>query len=262
MAIPMEIIAHGGSDVGRSREHNEDAFLVDSEQRLYVVADGMGGHSAGEVAARLVVEELAGHFHVGEADEAPAALEAAVRAANAAVFQAARAESARRGMGSTVVALHADPRRVSIAHVGDSRAYLVRGERIQQLTEDHSLVNAQLQAGALTPEEAAASPHRNVILRAVGAAESVAVDVACFAPEPMDRVLLCSDGLSNLVPPAGIWEITTHAVTLRLAVRRLIEAANQAGGHDNITALIVQFVPRPRGVLHKLCWHFSRQVAK
>ncbi len=165
-------------------------------------------------------------------------------------------------MGSTLVAMHASPERVCIAHVGDSRAYLVRGERITQLTEDHSLVNAQLKAGVINPEEAAHSPNRNVIMRAVGTQPQVEADFTSLVPEPMDRILLCSDGLSGRVEPPQIWDITTQAVTLQIGVRRLIDAANQNGGPDNITAVLVQFVPRPRRFLHKLYWFFSRQVAK
>ncbi|MBE7557975.1 Stp1/IreP family PP2C-type Ser/Thr phosphatase [bacterium] len=262
MIIPLEIIAAGRTDTGRVRECNEDAYALDHARHLYLVADGMGGHQAGDVASRLLVEELPRHFTPPFDDDVGAVLKRAVAAANAALFETARAQENRRGMGSTLVALYATPQQATLAHVGDSRAYLIRGERISQLTEDHSLVNAQLHAGLLTPEQAAASPNRNVITRAVGTHRQVEADVTTFTPEPMDRVLLCTDGLSNLVEPAQIWEIVTRAVTLGIGVRRLIEAANRAGGNDNITAVLVQFVPRPRRFLHKLYWFFSRQVAQ
>jgi PPM family protein phosphatase len=247
----------GTSDVGRKRNHNEDAFLLLPEEQLYCVADGMGGHACGEVAARIAVEEMAEFFRLtGRDDDAtwpfkPEPVRApdenrlltGVKLANLRIHERARADQRLHGMGTTLVAASfpRDGRAVILGHVGDSRAYLVRGGAIRQLTEDHSLLNDFKKTRALTPEEIQAFPHKNVIVRALGMKELVEVDVNREELQDGDVVLLCSDGLSGMVPDARIAEIVraTHG-DLRRAAAALVAAANDAGGADNVTCVLVQ----------------------
>jgi PPM family protein phosphatase len=247
----------GTSDVGRKRNHNEDAFLLLPEEQLYCVADGMGGHACGEVAARIAVEEMAEFFRLtGRDDDAtwpfkPEPVRApdenrlltGVKLANLRIHERARADQRLHGMGTTLVAASfpRDGRAVILGHVGDSRAYLVRGGAIRQLTEDHSLLNDFKKTRALTPEEIQAFPHKNVIVRALGMKELVEVDVNREELQDGDVVLLCSDGLSGMVPDARIAEIVraTHG-DLRRAGAALVAAANDAGGADNVTCVLVQ----------------------
>jgi PPM family protein phosphatase len=246
----------GTSDVGRKRNHNEDAFLLLPEEQLYCVADGMGGHACGEVAARIAVEEMAEFFRLtGRDDDAtwpfkPEPVRApdenrlltGVKLANLRIHERA-ADQRLHGMGTTLVAASfpRDGRAVILGHVGDSRAYLVRGGAIRQLTEDHSLLNDFKKTRALTPEEIQAFPHKNVIVRALGMKELVEVDVNREELQDGDVVLLCSDGLSGMVPDARIAEIVraTHG-DLRRAGAALVAAANDAGGADNVTCVLVQ----------------------
>jgi PPM family protein phosphatase len=247
----------GTSDVGRKRNHNEDAFLLLPEEQLYCVADGMGGHACGEVAARIAVEEMAEFFRLtGRDDDAtwpfkPEPVRApdenrlltGVKLANLRIHERARADQRLHGMGTTLVAASfpRDGRAVILGHVGDSRAYLVRGGAIRQLTEDHSLLNDFKKTRALTPEEIQAFPHKNVIVRALGMKELVEVDVNREELQDGDVVLLCSDGLSGMVPDARIAEIVraTHG-DLRRAGAALVAAANDAGGADDVTCVLVQ----------------------
>ncbi len=244
---------HALSDVGRAREHNEDRYLADPALGLYVVADGMGGHAAGEVAAALAVEVFAGAvrrgeglvqgFARGEAAVRPEALKGllaeAVREANAAVFDAARGQDGQRGMGTTLTALLLVRDRAFIAHVGDSRVYLLRGGSVRLLTEDHSVINELRRRGRLQPEALAQVRHKNAITRAVGIFETVEVDAQMFLAAPGDRFLLCSDGLSRYIPDEAelvglLSDLSEEAVT-----QGLIDLANHRGGVDNITAVVV-----------------------
>ena len=249
----------GASDVGRKRTHNEDAFLLLPEESLYCVADGMGGHASGEVAARIAVEEMAEFFRLTGRDEDatwPYKLDprktydenrliTGVKLANLRIHERARTDERLHGMGTTIVSA-AFPREGSgalVGHVGDSRAYLWRRGDLKQLTEDHSLLAEHLKAHALSPAEIKAFPHKNVILRALGMKPTVEVDVDRVPLEVSDVPLLCSDGLSSMVPDARIAEILRGAHgDLRRAVNELIEAANASGGLDNITVVLVQAV--------------------
>jgi len=249
----------GASDVGRKRTHNEDAFLLLPEESLYCVADGMGGHASGEVAARIAVEEMAEFFRTTGRDEDatwPYKLDPArtfdenrlitgVRLANLRIHERARTDERLHGMGTTLVAaaFPRDGAAALIGHVGDSRAYLWRRSELRQLTEDHSLLNEHLKAHTLSPAEVKAFPHKNVILRALGMKPVVEVDVSRVTLEVGDLLLLCSDGLSGMVPDPRMAEIlrATHG-DLRLAATELVEAANAAGGVDNITVVLVQAV--------------------
>jgi PPM family protein phosphatase len=253
----MRLTCSGASDVGRKRTHNEDAHLLLSEENLYCVADGMGGHASGEVASRIAVEEMAEFFRTtGRDDEAtwPYKMDPArsyddnrlltgVKLANLRIFERAATDQRLRGMGTTIVAASFPKggRKVLVAHVGDSRGYLFRKGALRQLTEDHSLLNDYRKSRALTPEEIEAFPHKNVIVRALGMKDTVEVDLVREELEDGDVVLLCSDGLSGMVPDARVAELLRANVgDLKLAAQALVDAANEAGGVDNVTCVLVQ----------------------
>jgi len=249
----VQIESAGLTDVGQRRKLNEDAFLVDDALALYVVADGMGGHAAGEVASSeavdavhsMVIRERAKLERLSQGDiseevvrQAHRVLEAAVQNATYQVFGIAQHEPEQQGMGTTVSALAlAGPYGIT-AQVGDSRIYLVRQGQARPLTEDHTLVAWQLKQGIITPEEALLSPHKNVITRAVGSREYVQVDTRFVDVQPNDAFMLCSDGLHGYVPDHEIPGIV--ALGPRLSVERFIQLANDRGGRDNITCVVVQ----------------------
>jgi PPM family protein phosphatase len=240
---PLSIAARGVTDVGRRREHNEDSLLVDQELGLFVVADGMGGHAGGGTASSIAVSTI--QKSVRAASQAPEAspfstvLRLAVEDACRAIYRAAQEDPSLAGMGTTVTAALVVGHNAYVAHVGDSRCYLVRSGRIFQLSEDHSLVNEQLKAGAITEEEARSSRFRNIITRSVGFEEEVLVDVVELDVERGDVVVLCCDGLSNLVADPEILEIASGA-PLGEAPERLVALANERGGDDNITVIVVR----------------------
>jgi protein phosphatase len=253
----MRLSHAGTSDVGRKRTHNEDAYLLLPEENLFCVADGMGGHASGEVAARIAVEEMAEFFRMTGRDEDatwPFKLDPArayddnrlltgTKLANLRIFERAATDQRLRGMGTTLVAISfpRGARQVVVGHVGDSRAYLLRGQGIRQITEDHSLLNDYKKSRALTPEEIEAFPHKNVIVRALGMKDTVEVDVVREDLQDGDVLLLCSDGLSGMVPDERMAEIVRgYPKDLRGAGQALIDAANEAGGQDNITCVLVQ----------------------
>jgi serine/threonine protein phosphatase PrpC len=252
----MEIKSHGVTHVGKQRQHNEDAFLVADEAKLYLVADGMGGHAAGEIASRIAVDSISEFIlHTREDDgtwphaydeqykRSTNRLMAAVRLANTRVLEAMRKDARLRGMGTTVVACLADDDTMSVAHVGDSRAYLVRDGRLSRLTNDHSWVFEQVQAGMLTEEEAEKHPLRNVITRALGGALSVSPDASEVASKPGDVYLLCSDGLTGMVPEEEILRVVDdNKDDLEAACQELIDRANERGGLDNVTAILVKTI--------------------
>jgi serine/threonine protein phosphatase PrpC len=250
----MDVKAYGLTDVGRQRQHNEDSFLVADEAKLFLVADGMGGHAAGEIASRIAVDSISEFIvHTKEDDGTwPHAydeqysrttnrLMAALRMANTRVLEAMRKDAKLRGMGTTVVACMADDSKISVAHVGDSRAYMIRNGKISRITNDHSWVFEQVQAGMLTEAEAEKHPLRNVITRALGGALSVNPEASEIDCRPGDLYLLCSDGLTGMVPEDQILElVTANADDLEKACRQLIDVANEHGGLDNVTAILVK----------------------
>jgi protein phosphatase len=250
----MNLKAVGLTHVGRQRQHNEDSFLVEDDAKLFLVADGMGGHAAGEIASRIAVDSISEFIlHTREDDGTwPHAydehfrrttnrLMAALRLANTRVLEAMRKDARLRGMGTTVVACMADGDTISVAHVGDSRAYLIRDGEISRLTNDHSWVFEQVQAGMLTEAEAEKHPLRNVITRALGGALSVTPDAAEVESRAGDVYLLCSDGLTGMVPEEEILKVVTESDgDLKRACQALIEAANEHGGLDNVTAVLVR----------------------
>jgi PPM family protein phosphatase len=249
----MKIAARGFTDVGRKRDHNEDSFLVDEGLRLFVVADGMGGHAGGGTASSLAVQTIQKEVRAAKerdpglfsgsapVEESPVleVLRGAVESACASIFQAAQGDPSLSGMGTTVTAALVDGQATYVAHVGDSRCYLVRQGRIYQISEDHSLVNEQLRAGAITPDEARHSRFRNIITRSVGFEEDVLVDMMGLEAEPGDVLVLCCDGLSNLVEDREIQELASGC-PLEEAPERLVALANERGGDDNITVIVVR----------------------
>lgn len=245
----------GLTDVGRKRNHNEDSYLIDEELQLYVVADGMGGHAGGGTASRIAVETIDQEMRAAQKQPdnpfagdtplqdspLPEYLRSAVEKACAAIFKAAQDDPRLAGMGTTTITLCVKGENAIFAHVGDSRAYLIRGDLIQQVSEDHSLVNEQIKAGMITPEEAKHSRYKNIITRSVGFEEEVQVDVMGLVGKPGDFFVLCSDGLANLVEDREIRDVVS-STPLKEAPKKLIELANERGGDDNITVIVVTLV--------------------
>jgi protein phosphatase len=225
----------GRTDAGRVRRRNEDSFVLDPP--VFAVADGMGGAQAGEVASRLAAAAFR-EYHDADRMEPADRVEAIIQEANRRIYERARSDSEASGMGTTVTAAILTNGRVSIGHVGDSRAYRIRNGELEQLTEDHSLVADLMRSGRLTPEEADAHPQRSVITRALGTDADVDVDTVTVDVEPGDLFLLCSDGLTTMVPEDEILRIVQEADTLDEAARSLVRAANSGGGEDNITVVL------------------------
>jgi protein phosphatase len=250
----MKVTYHFRTDPGRIRELNEDCVLVvepkrdDIKQRqgdLLIVADGMGGHESGEVASSQAVETIVESYFKSTTNP-QAALRAAIEEANAVIFRRARAEN-RQGMGTTVVAAARVGDTLHVAHVGDSRIYLVREGKIRPLTQDHSLVAEQVAAGIITPEEAEHHPNRNVISRAVGTSPRVDVEMSIMSPLTLregDVLVLCSDGLTEHVKPERILQIVRGAPP-EVATQALVDAANAAGGTDNISVIVAKVGDAP-----------------
>lgn len=249
----MQIDAFGLSDVGRQRQHNEDTFLIQQDAKLFLVADGMGGHAAGEIASKIAVDSVREFIQQTEEEEGTwphgyddhlsrttNRLVAALRIANGRVIEAMKQDARLRGMGTTIVASLLDGEMLSLAHVGDSRAYLIRNGEMARVTNDHSWVYEQVQAGMISEEEAERHPFRNVITRALGGAATVMPDAREVDLRAGDAVLLCSDGLTGMVPETEILRIVVEAPDAATACRRLIDTANQRGGNDNITAVLVR----------------------
>jgi serine/threonine protein phosphatase PrpC len=230
----------GKTDPGRVRRRNEDAFVVDPP--LFAVADGMGGAQAGEVASRLAA---AAFREYREADElAPEErVRAIIKEANRRIYDRARTDSEVSGMGTTVTAALLTDGRVVIGHVGDSRAYRIRDGRLEQLTDDHSLVADLMRSGRLTAEEAEGHPQRSVITRALGTDPDVDVDTLVIEVEAGDLFLLCSDGLSTMVSDSEVLQTVERAATLDEAARDLVRAANTGGGEDNVTVVLFRLDP-------------------
>jgi protein phosphatase len=241
----MRLAAIGTTDVGLKRRHNEDAFLVMPEAGLFAVADGLGGHASGEVASRMAVDHLAGCF-VGLEGSSQERLRAAFRSANLAVLALGSADARLSGMGTTLVAGHfAEGGPLAVAHVGDSRAYLFREGRLSRLTEDHSLLQDFINRSNPTLEEIDAFPHKNVIVRALGMRDAVEVDVGLVEVREGDLVLLCCDGLFGMLPDQQMAEILRlEGGEILRANQLLVDAANQAGGSDNVTSVLIEVVER------------------
>ena len=252
----MRAIASGLTDVGLQRDHNEDSYAVLSEHDLFIVADGMGGHRAGDVASRLATDSIAEFFRSTAQEDATwpfhfdtslsedeNRLVTGIRVANRRIFERSIRSRECAGMGTTVVgALYSKKKnRIFVGHVGDSRAYRVRGGVIQQLTRDHSLINDYLMAMPDLTEEQRAELPKNVITRALGMQDSVSVDLVSDEPQVGDVYLLCSDGLSGMLADEQILGVVSSTTDTNEICRRLIAGANENGGEDNITALVIRF---------------------
>lgn len=251
----MRAVAAGISDVGLQRDHNEDSFAILTEQELYVVADGMGGHRAGDVASRLATDAIVDFFRATASEdvtwpfhfdarlsEEENRLLTGIRIANRQIIERSARSRECHGMGTTVVGALFSPKKkkMYIGHVGDSRAYRIRGGAIAQMTRDHSLVNDYLLAMPELTEEQRSELPKNVITRALGMQDHVTVDLQSDDAEPGDLYVLCSDGLSGMIEDDEILDVVGGTDDLQDACRRLVALANEHGGEDNITALIVR----------------------
>ncbi|MCC6555390.1 MAG: Stp1/IreP family PP2C-type Ser/Thr phosphatase [Polyangiaceae bacterium] len=252
-------VAAAVTDVGRQRKHNEDHVLVKTELGLFVVADGMGGHNAGNVASALATTSIDNFFEATKFGDLPGPIPAdeielqpearrivaGIRKANLDVFQISSTHAQHQGMGSTVVAAYVsrETDQIHVGHVGDSRCYRIRDGKLEQLTKDHSLINDALALKPdLSPEELARLP-KNIITRALGMKDAVKVDIRSEKVQPGDIFLLCSDGLSGMVSDAQIADVFEFTEDPREACELLIAMANEAGGNDNISALIIRIEP-------------------
>lgn len=239
----MHITSAGRTDVGVIRSGNEDSYLMVPDRGIFVVADGMGGHAAGEVASDMAVHYVARELDSlrGLSDEQVAErMRGAIRTANGAIFQRTLTEHDKRGMGTTVTVLTLYESRFLIGQVGDSRAYLLRDNKLSQLTKDHSYVQEQVDAGYLTPEQARTHPYSNVITRCVGANSDVMPDIYVGSVRPRDVFLLASDGLTGMLEDYQLAELLSPERMPEDEVDALIAEANRHGGLDNITAVIVR----------------------
>jgi len=251
----MQIKSFGKSDVGRKREKNEDSFSVNDENFIYIVTDGMGGHLGGEYASKLAVTTIEEVIRSLEDDpeatmpgdislkpgDISGEIRFAISVASRRIYEKANVEKTLHGMGTTAVVLMFREGKVYIANVGDSRGYQVRSNNISQITKDHSLVSEQIRAGILSEEDSRVHRFKNIITRSVGYQEQVESDVDIRIPRVGDQFLLCSDGLTNLVKDEEIRDIIVNN-EIELAVQRLIDVANERGGDDNITAILVEVV--------------------
>lgn len=251
----MKLETYGLTDVGRKRKHNEDSLLVSDELCLYVIADGMGGHSGGEYASKLAIETVEdvikninsdpeatviSGVNTDEADYGER-LRYSIQMASKKIYDRALYDPSLRGMGTTTVAALFCEGQVYVANVGDSRAYYFHANKMRQITTDHSLVNEQITAGLITRQDARSHKLKNIITRSVGYQEDVDVDVKKFEVHMGDKILLCSDGLSNMIEDGEIEKLVTqHSV--KEACRKLVERANENGGEDNVTALLMMVV--------------------
>jgi serine/threonine protein phosphatase PrpC len=259
----VQIVSGGVTNVGRVRTNNEDCFRIVEDLNLFVLSDGMGGEAHGEIASAMAVDAVVKHCQETENDPAmtifgdmPAGwsektrrLSSAVHLANKSIYDSAQANPAQRGMGATVTAGWIEGNRLSIAHVGDSRAYLLRGGNLQQLTSDHSLVAEQVRRGILTPAEAERSEMQSVLLRALGAHEEIEVDSEEHALFGNEVLLLCSDGLTRMVTDPEIAGTLQAEPDPTKASERLVELANEQGGADNVTAVVVRMESERKGWL-------------
>lgn len=239
----MKLRAAGLSDIGRRRTANQDQFVIDESIGLFAVADGMGGHAAGEVAAGLAIDALRESLadESGDASAAGDKLQHGLNAGNRRICESMEQRPEWNGMGTTMVAMLQQQDAVTIGHAGDSRAYLWRGGELRLLTSDHSWVNEQVRRGLLSPDEANRHPMRNIVTRALGNQPTVEVDVTDETLRPGDLFLLCSDGLNGMIDDGEIGTtLARHADVPAEACRALVEAANEAGGDDNITVVVVR----------------------
>ncbi|MEA2452663.1 MAG: family protein phosphatase [Actinomycetota bacterium] len=232
----MRLAVGARTDVGLVRQGNEDSYLVDSP--LFAIADGMGGHAAGDVASATAVEIIKDHRSEIRADD-PSTLVETVRDANRAIWDKSENDPTVRGMGTTCTIILVDGSTAQVAHVGDSRAYLLHAGELKQITDDHTLVGRMVREGKLKPEEAERHPQRSMITRALGVDEDVEVDQFSLPLAEGDRFIICSDGLSGMLSETQIAEVLGNEPDPQAAADKLVERANEAGGEDNITVIVV-----------------------
>jgi PPM family protein phosphatase len=237
----MNVAVGAKTDVGQVREANEDSYLVD--EPLFVVADGMGGHIAGDVASSTAVSVISGKATTASADDLETLAEL-VRSANKAIWEKAGDDPSLRGMGTTCTLMLVDDSKAHFAHVGDSRAYLLRGGQLSQITEDHTLVGRMVKEGKLRPDEVENHPQRSIITRALGVDSDVEVDLLSLDLQPGDRILINSDGLSSMIPDEAIAGPLRDESDPQAAAEHLVELANRAGGEDNVTVVVVDITDR------------------
>jgi len=274
MTLKGKLIFVGQTDTGRVREHNEDTIASDVDVGLLVLADGMGGYNAGEVASGIAVKTITNLVREGLAREDLGSLDRAtgltrpsivlrdaITRANKIIYQTARSQAECEGMGTTVVAALFYDNRISIAHVGDSRLYRQRGSEIAQVTMDHSLLQELVDRGFYSPEEAQRAANKNYVTRALGVEPQVEVEVQEHPVDKGDIFILCSDGLSDMVEDEDIrLTISTFGANLDTVAKQLIQLANENGGRDNVSVVLAQAVepfPASRGVMDKLLGWFS-----
>jgi protein phosphatase len=238
----MNLTACALTDIGLRRTNNEDSVFADASNGLFILADGMGGHAAGEVASSMAVETICSLFPPLSPPPADAAasLQTAFLSASRSIWQAAGLDESKRGMGTTLSALYIAGDSAQLAHVGDSRIYRLRGAELEQLSIDHSLVAEQVRMGVISPEDARNSQMRNILLQAVGLEESVEVFLLRQSLLAGDLFLLCSDGLTDLLDDQQILALLVQGQTVQQCAEQLVEAANQAGGRDNISVIVVK----------------------
>jgi protein phosphatase len=262
----LHIQAAARTDLGRVRKNNEDCFAIDASLQLYVLSDGMGGEAQGEVASQIAVQTVLTHCLQSENSRATPVfgetspdvsertnrLASAIHLANRKVFDSAASNPDQRGMGATIVAAWIDAQRLSIAHVGDSRVYLLRAGSMDQLTADHSLVAEKVRVGILTPQEADASELQSVLTRAVGTKDTVDVDTDEQVLLVGDCVLLCSDGLTRMVTDPEIASTLLTSTSAQESVDRLVDLANDNGGADNVTVIVLRIEEKSESVFERL----------
>ena len=246
--VPLTIELSAAVDPGRARSNNEDSVALDNDVALAVLADGMGGYNAGEVASNMATSFIRTELgrwlreaqsHASDA-EVRRAMDICVDNANRAIFNAANSNPQYAGMGTTLVVAVFRENRLLVGHVGDSRAYRLRGGRLQQITRDHSLLQEQIDAGLITPEQAAFSANKNLVTRAVGVEDTVLLETHQHDVLPGDTYLMCSDGLSDMLDDASIGQVLQAHDSLTASCQALIDAANDAGGKDNISVVLVR----------------------
>ncbi len=252
----MRLEVAGITHVGMKRTHNEDNYLLLPEEALLCVADGMGGHSSGEIASKIAIEEISEFFKLTSQDEDATwpfkmdksknydenRLATGIKLANVRIYERATSENKYKGMGTTIAAVYFAPSLAYVAHVGDSRVYCFRDGALTQLTEDHSLLNDYLKARKLTADEVEAFPHKNVIVRALGMKDTVQIDILRIDALDADLFLLCSDGLSAMVSNEEIQQMLLYSEDLDATCRQLIDFANSAGGNDNVTCVLGRYL--------------------
>jgi len=239
----IQLRATGRTDVGMARKHNEDCFDINRDRELYVVADGMGGHSHGEVASRIAVDAIRDFIVEDRCDDSRATfdqrLKAAVRSAHDEVLRAIVQDASLQGMGTTVVGMQVFEGRAALAHVGDSRAYRFRDGELSLLTQDHTWVHEQVQAGYLSEEQARHHPLKNVVTRALGSEQEVVVDLQEVELRSGDIYLICSDGLTTMLDDHDIADTLKNNEGIESMCKGLVDEANRRGGLDNVTVVLV-----------------------